>query len=320
MQVVPFNRYIKQDAVHDRIVQILGPEKAPSFISSLVGSVTTDDKLSQCHPGSLVSAALKTVEYHLPLGLGQVALVPYGRNVQVQIMKRGWTQFVMRSGEAEAIHSDDVRKGELIGYDRLRGVHSFSFIENEVKRNKLPIIGYFAYLELKNGFKKTEYWTVEKIEAHARKYSKAYQAYLADKISKANCFWANDERPEMMRKTVLLRLLREWAPMSTTFAGRFADALKVDQAVFKQDGTQSFADNPRSDEAIEAEIIEAEVEFTGEKKPAPKPRAKKATKAEPVSPTPPTQEEIDEFAAMEQEEAKSNGEEEASSDDLDWGA
>lgn len=274
-KIVPFNQYVKSDAVHDRIVQMLGPIKAPEFLSSLVATVNSSPALANCSPPSIINAALKIVELNLPLGLGAVAIVPYGDQAQIQIQRRGLIQLMLRSGEISVINGGDVRKGELRGVDRLRGIHKFDFVEDETKRNKLPVVGYFAYFQTKSGFEKTEYMSVEEIEEHAKKYSKNYRAYLAKKLPEKHCFWVNEHRETMMAKTPMLRLIRNWAPMSTSFANRLADALKVDQAVFDNQGSSSYADNS-DDDVIEAEIVEAEEEFK-----AKKPAKKKAKEPEP---------------------------------------
>jgi recombination protein RecT len=64
------------------------------------------------------------------------------------------------------------------------------------------VIGYLAYFETFKGQKKTEWMTVEEIEAHAKKYSDAYTAPYS--------LWAkgNPHRPVMQMKTCFIRLTK----------------------------------------------------------------------------------------------------------------
>ncbi len=73
---------------------------------------------------------------------------------------KGYIQLAQRSGQYLDIAVSDVRDGELINYDRLKGT-SFNLIQNEDEREKLPIIGYVSYFKMVNGFEKTLYMTKE---------------------------------------------------------------------------------------------------------------------------------------------------------------
>ena len=61
--------------------------------------------------------------------------------------------------------------------------------------------------EYSNGFKKAMYWSRDKIEAHALKYSKGYAA------KKGYTFWEKDF-DGMAYKTMLRQLISKWGIMS----------------------------------------------------------------------------------------------------------
>ena len=312
-KIVPFTKFIKADAVHYRIFKVLGRDKAPEFISNLTGIVNSDTKLSQCYAESIMSAALESIKYNVPLGMGMVSLVPYGKKVQVQVQKRGYAQFMIRSDKVKHFNYGDVREGELIGYDRLRGIHDFRWITDEVEREKKRVTHYFAYVELFSGYFATECWNVDRIEEHAKRYSKSYQYWLSNKDNKprggkplsiTNYPWADPyQRPNMMGKTVFLRLVREKAPLSTLFQND-RNISELDQSVFDKQGNKSFSDNPLRDNVIEAEIVEAEDEFK-KTKARPK-KAEAEAEAEVVEPL---VDEVNEPNAREDQQ-----------DDTDWDA
>ena len=79
-----------------------------------------------------------------------------------------------------------------------------NIVEDDEEREKLPTIGYYAFYEYLNGFKKAMYWSKEKMESHALKYS---QGYKADKAKKtAYTFWSKDF-DGMAKKTMLKQLI-----------------------------------------------------------------------------------------------------------------
>jgi recombination protein RecT len=72
----------------------------------------------------------------------------------------------MRTGQYRTINADIVYEGELRKVNKLTGEISF---DGERKSDK--VTGYFAYVELLNGFSKTLYMTVEQIATHATRFS-----------------------------------------------------------------------------------------------------------------------------------------------------
>ena len=86
--------------------------------------------------------------------------------------------------------------------------------------------------EYTNGFRKAIYWSKRKMEAHALKYSKGYQA------KKGYTFWEKDF-DGMAYKTMLRQLISKWGIMSIDMAS----AIDSDMAVINEDGTKDYVDN-----------------------------------------------------------------------------
>ena len=88
------------------------------------------------------------------------------------------------------------------------------------KKKSDKIIGYAAYFELLNGFKKAEYWDTARISEHKKKFSKS------------DFGWKNDF-DAMARKTVLRNMLNHWGILSVQMqSGMSADlaATEIDAA------------------------------------------------------------------------------------------
>lgn len=94
--------------------------------------------------------------------------------------------------------------------------------------------------EYVNGFKKTMYWSKEKMEAHALKYSMGYRA------KKGYTFWEKDF-DGMAYKTMLRQLISKWGIMSI----EMQNAYEGDMAYIKDDGTKEYVDNKEEEVSFE---------------------------------------------------------------------
>ena len=149
----------------------------------------------------------------------------------------------------------------------MNGKQEFEFIEDEEERLSKPVIGYMAYFELLNGFYKQIYWSKEKMEQHADKYSKAfnladYKKLLAGQIPqkdlwKYSSYWYKDF-DGMAFKTLLRQLISKFGIMSI----QMQEAYAKDMAVMKEDGQYEYVDNPEVEETtiINSEEIEEKAE------------------------------------------------------------
>lgn len=80
---------------------------------------------------------------------------------------KGYIQLALRSGQYKDLDVMVIKQGEYMGKDPETGKAKFQFIEDDDERETLPTIGYMAYFEYLNGFRKVVYWSKEKMMTHA---------------------------------------------------------------------------------------------------------------------------------------------------------
>ncbi|MBO7314230.1 MAG: recombinase RecT [Alistipes sp.] len=235
-----FNDFVKSPNTQDYLASVLGERKG-SFLNNLTALVGNNKMLQECQPLGLMYTALKATALNLPLdpNLGLAYVLPYRNNrtqtteAQFQIGYKGFVQLAIRSGQFRNIAVRDVRDGEIVSHDFLTNEPIFKQAEN---REALPIIGYVAYFRLLNGFEKSEYWSLERVEEHAKKYSQSYGS-RSESVRNASP-WATN-REAMAQKTVLKSLLSHWAPLSV----EMAEAQRLDQISVDADQREHYLDN-----------------------------------------------------------------------------
>lgn len=231
--------YLTKDAVKSRINDVIGGKNGQRFISAVVSAVNANPALQDCTNQSILSAALLGESLNLSPSpqLGQYYMVPYndrnqGKVAQFQLGYKGYIQLAIRSGQYKKLNVLAIKDGEPIRYDPLNEEIVVQLIEDEAEREATPTVGYYAMFEYLNGFRKTLYWSREKMEAHALKYSKGYQA------KKGYTFWEKDF-DSMAYKTMLRQLISKWGVMSIDMV----TALDSDMAVIRDDGTRDYVDS-----------------------------------------------------------------------------
>jgi len=185
-----------------RFEQVLGdPVKAAQFISSLATLVYAKPALRECDPNTVIAAALQAAALDLPIqaNLGFAAIVPYKGQAQFQPQWKGIVQLCLRTGQYAALEVNHAFEGEIEIVNRFTGQYKFGIAKSA------KVVGVAAYMELNGGFHKLEYWTLEKIHAHAKRYSKGYD--------RPDGGWKTATEA-MEKKTVLLALLRGFGVMS----------------------------------------------------------------------------------------------------------
>ena len=174
-----FSQFLGSDGMKKSIEKVLGNQKAAErFVSSLVTAVSTNPDLQKCDFSSIVSAGFQANELGLSLSpsLGFGSIVPFddkkhGITVGTFIPGyKGYIQLAMRSGFYTDIDAQEIKEGEYAGRDKFTGKDKFSFIEDRNEWKKRKTIGYRAYYEMTNGFKRSVYWTKEEIIDHADRY------------------------------------------------------------------------------------------------------------------------------------------------------
>ena len=258
------------------------PRRAASFTSTLISAVSSNTKLAECRPESVISAALRGEGMNLSLALGQYSIVPYGDSANYQISYKGISQLAIRSKQYADFGVFDVREGEYKGKDPRTRKPVIEWIEDEDVREKKPLVGFYGFYELKDGFFKSIYWTHEKILLHADRYSKAfkkdvYEALCSGKITGAEADklrsgspWYGEPLSEahlkMCKKTLLIQMLNDGtAPLSIEMQTAFRED------TFQEKGEEIiYADDSRIVNTSTGEIV-ADVEAVE------KPEAKEAT-------------------------------------------
>lgn len=238
-QRLGISAYLTADAVKNQINQVVGGKDGQRFISAIVSAVNTNSALQECTNQSILSGALlgESLKLSPSPQLGQYYLVPFndknkGKVAQFQIGYKGYIQLAIRSGQYKKLNVLAIKEGELIRFDPLNEEIEVRLIEDEEEREQANTIGYYAMFEYTNGFRKAIYWSKRKMEAHALKYSKGYQA------KKGYTFWEKDF-DGMAYKTMLRQLISKWGIMSIDMAS----AIDSDMAVINEDGTKDYVDN-----------------------------------------------------------------------------
>ncbi|MDE5854184.1 MAG: recombinase RecT [Ruminococcus sp.] len=268
---------------------------ANRFVASIVSAVATSPALQECEAKTIVSAALLGEGLKLSPSpqLGQYYLVPFKdkknkvTNAQFVLGYKGYIQLATRSGQYKRINAMAIKEGELINYNPFDDEIEFEYCSDEVLRDSLPTIGYYAMFEYHNGFKKIVYWSKEKMLMHADKYSAAfslngtsgqyakvsYADFEAGKYNKKDewlysSFWYKDF-DGMACKTMLRQLISKWGIMSI----EMQRAYEADGGVIGESGEviteEVIAEEPITEEVASPEnIIDAEIvtESTGEQK------------------------------------------------------
>lgn len=221
------------------------PKRSARFVAALSSAVATNPSLQQCEPNTIITAALLGESLNLSPSpqLGQYYMVPYWNSkenvtvAQFQLGYKGYIQLAIRSKQYRKLNVIAIKEGELINYDPLNEEIEVNLIQNEYEREKAKTIGYYAMFEYINGFKKTLYWSFDKMLAHADKYSKAFSAEPTTKVINRktyqlvsykdfaegkytkndewlySSFWYKDF-DGMAFKTMLRQLISKWGIMS----------------------------------------------------------------------------------------------------------
>ena len=246
-QETPTLQQLLNSAGIKRRFEELLDQSAASFISSILTIVRGNSKLQECSPNSILSAAGIAAALKLPINpsLGFAHIVPYkskgGVQAQFQLGYRGYVQLAMRSGQYRTINSGVVREGQIKEID---------FETGEIIRGEKisdEIVGYVAYMELINGFRKSLYMTVEELQQHAERYSQSYAYDL--RSGRQSSVWSTNF-DAMAKKTVLKKLLGTFGIISIDQQSiAMATALQADQAVITEEGFR-YVDNEHGEEKV----------------------------------------------------------------------
>ena len=232
------------------------PARVRRFVSSITSAVATNPMLQECDPATILSGALLGESLNLSPSpqLGQYYLVPFNntkkgcKDAQFQLGYKGYVQLALRSGYYKRLNVMAVKQGELVAWNPLTEEITLDLMEDEIARENAPSIGYVASFEYLNGFSKTIYWSREKMEAHALRYSKGYAA------KKGYTFWEKDF-DAMAFKTMLRQLISKWGVMSIDLQSAFEADSVAEDTDYMQAGQIDQPEATASQEPpIEAEV------------------------------------------------------------------
>lgn len=290
-----FSVAIQTDGYKKLINNTLGdPERAKRFVAAVTSAVAVNPALQDCDAGTILAGALLGESLNLSPSpqLGQYYLVPFKCQVKDANGKTVWKkdengkiltdergkwiaeteskamfvigfkgllQLAIRSGQYADIDAMEIREGEYLGKSKENGKPQFRFIEDDDERDKLPVIGYMAYFEYLNGFKKTLYWSKQKMLKHADTYSAAFKAEDYERLMnneipekdmwKYSSYWYKDF-DGMAKKTMLRQLITKWGITS----------IEMQTAVVKDEETAAFDGSDIVTER-EEQIVDIHPEF-----------------------------------------------------------
>lgn len=242
---------LNTDSVKNKFNEMLG-KKSAGFMTSITSVVQNSDLLQKAEVNSIILAAAQAASLDLPINpnLGFAAIIPFNDKknnrcvATFQIMRDGWVDLCLRTGQFEYIANEIVFDGELVEKNRFTDTYVF----DEAKRKSDKVIGYMASFKLTNGYRKTVFMTVDEVKAHGMQYSQTFR--------KGYGLW-KDSFHQMALKTVLKLLLKKFAPKSIESITR---AIESDQASFEgniENSQPVYVDNAK-DQKMKADTVEFE--------------------------------------------------------------
>ena len=285
------------------------PARARRFTAAITSAVAVNPALQECDAGTILAGALLGESLNLSPSpqLGQYYLVPFKQKAKYDrggnmvrpetttatfvLGYKGYIQLAIRSGQYKDLEAMKIKQGEYLGRDPETGKAKFQFIEDDDERETLPTIGYMAYFEYNppkgstTGFRKTIYWSKEKMMTHADTYSKAfsrqgYEDLQAGRVPEKDMwryssFWYKNF-DDMARKTLIRHLISHWGIMSIDMQ----TALEHDDAVNVADDGQIVTETV---EAARASIPADAQEVPSTEPEAPAPTAEPEPEAVDIS-------------------------------------
>ncbi len=234
---------LRKDSYRARFEQVLGA-RAPQFISSIL---SLGSRLKDVEPRSVIASAAIAATLDLPVdpNLGFAWIVPYKKNGrkfgQFQLGSKGLIQLAQRTGAYAGMNAEPVNAEVYKGRNEI----GEPIIDWEAIDEAKPVSGYVFAFKMINGFTKVCYWSKEKVERHAKRYSQAYHGGYDSP-------WV-DNFDRMALKTVVANELRRWGMLSVELQGAFAE----DHAIHRDiDAPAEFPDaadeitRPKFDDAI----------------------------------------------------------------------
>ena len=182
-------------------------------------AVSSTPKLLECDPKSLIGALMQSSQIGLEpnTNLGQAYLIPYGKEVQLQVSYLGMIELANRSKQYKAIYAHEVYPEDYFEYQY--GLQK-DLVHKPADNPQSEPIGYYAVYHLLNGGYDFAYWSKAKVDEHAKQFSKAVQKGWQSP-------WKTNFNA-MAKKTVLKDLLK-FAPKSIEMNNAVSSDSKAQQ-------------------------------------------------------------------------------------------
>lgn len=262
--ITDIEKYMREPDNLSNFEELLG-NGALAYIRSVLIAVSASDELMQCTPASIKHAALRAASLGLSCdpALKQAWLIPMPRKIEktretpehwIQEAKfiphyRGFHTLAMRTNKYYIINVGPVYEGQRVLENQITGLHvvvddgtvttpqvynrayAIKSIYDDwrdvtVRRDHdQRVIGWMAYFETRQGFKKSVYMSCEEIEQWASIHVKKYRDEYG-KIKNPN--WRDPEKRLVMEMKTVFRQLMGWADLSGKENYLLAEALEYD--------------------------------------------------------------------------------------------
>ena len=201
------------------IKKAVGKTMTPERFSRIALSLFNGNpQFWEASPTSFLSALMQSAQCGLEPNtvLGEAYVIPYKNTkqgiteVNFQVGYKGILKMALNTGEYEAIYAHEVRDNDEFSYEY--GLNK-NLIHKPADIPSTKVTHYYAVYKLKNGGFDFVVWSRERVEQHARDFSKNYM--FKGQVNK-NSVWAKNF-DSMAKKTVLIDVLK-YAPKSVEMA------------------------------------------------------------------------------------------------------
>jgi len=241
------SKFLEKPNTQNYLQSVLGSKKE-RFVTNLASIASQDKALSECTNTSVMSGAIVATTLNLSLNkaFGYAYLIPFKVNeynkqtrerehirtdAQFQIGYKGYVQLAMRTGEYRKLNAIPIYENQFISWNEMEEVLTMKAVDGVGN-----VVGYVSFFELLNGFKKTMYWTYDKMLKHANEYSSAFDAHQYKLLQegkipkkdmwKYSSFWYKSFN-DMALKTMYRVMLSKFGPLSE----EMQKAYEYDQSV-----------------------------------------------------------------------------------------
>ena len=242
-------QYIKsmEGEIKKALPSVITPER---FTRIVLSAISVNPKLAECTPSSFLGAMMTSAQLGLEVNtpLGQAYVLPYQNKgvleAQFQLGYKGLIDLAYRSGEVEVIQAHVVYQNDE--FECEYGLEP-KLTHKPAGGERGEPIKVYAVFKTKSGGYGFEVMSMEDVQKHAAKYSKAYNSSFSP--------WKTNFE-EMAKKTVLKRVLK-YAPLKSDFV-----KAAIQDEVIKKEISDDMYSVPEEN-IIEAEYTEVDEE-TGE--------------------------------------------------------